>query len=88
MKKIVSLLLVLLMLSGTVFAAGFTDLDETHWAYPHVSELVEKGVINGYEDGTFRPDANVTRAELAKLLYMQQFRGALFGKIKTRKESK
>ncbi|MBE7019032.1 MAG: S-layer homology domain-containing protein [Ruminococcaceae bacterium] len=71
MKKIVSLLLVLLMLSGTVFAAGFTDLDETHWAYPHVSELVEKGVINGYEDGTFRPDANVTRAELAKLLYMQ-----------------
>ena len=71
MKKIVSLLLALWMLTSVAFASSFTDLDETHWAYPHVSELVERGVINGYEDGTFRPDANVTRAELAKLLYMQ-----------------
>ena len=71
MKKVLSLLLALWMLTSVAFAQSFTDLDENHWAYPHVSALVESGVINGYEDGTFRPDANVTRAELAKLLYMQ-----------------
>lgn len=71
MKKIASFLLAIMMLTSVAFASHFTDLDESHWAYPYVSELVENDVINGYEDGTFRPDANVTRAELAKLLYMQ-----------------
>ncbi|MDO5399122.1 MAG: S-layer homology domain-containing protein [bacterium] len=32
--------------------------------------LTEKGVMNGYEDGTFRSDKTVTRAELAKMLYL------------------
>jgi hypothetical protein len=46
----------------------FTDLDEEHWADNPVQYLVEEGVISGYADGSFRPNANVTRAQLAKML--------------------
>ncbi|MBQ7901520.1 MAG: S-layer homology domain-containing protein [Clostridia bacterium] len=39
-----------------------------HWAESYIKTLKEKGVINGFEDGTFRPDSTVTRAELVKML--------------------
>ncbi len=44
-----------------------SDIDG-HWAEESVSKLVQKGVLNGYPDGTFRPDQSITRAELAKIL--------------------
>ena len=46
----------------------FTDLEEGHWADDAVQYLVEEGVISGYADGSFRPNANVTRAQFAKML--------------------
>lgn len=46
----------------------FKDVPETHWAYKAIEELAEMGIINGYEDGTFKPDEAVTRAELATML--------------------
>lgn len=39
-----------------------------HWAETTINNLVQKGVINGYEDGTFRPENSVTKAEYIKLL--------------------
>jgi hypothetical protein len=39
-----------------------------NWAEPFIRALVEKGIIQGYPDGTFRPDQPVTRAEFAALL--------------------
>lgn len=71
MKKILSLFLAMLMFTSVAFAATFTDFNESHWAFPYVNELVANGVINGYEDGSYRPESNVTRAELAKLLSVQ-----------------
>lgn len=38
-----------------------------HWAKDYVEDLVNRGVVNGYDDGTFRPDAPVTRAEFLKM---------------------
>ena len=46
----------------------FKDVPETHWAYKAIELLAEKGIINGYEDGTFKPDAPITRAEVAALI--------------------
>jgi hypothetical protein len=46
----------------------FKDVPETHWAYEAIEELSEMSIINGYEDGTFKPDEAVTRAELATML--------------------
>lgn len=39
-----------------------------HWAQETVTKWFEAGKINGYEDGTLRPDSNMTRAEFATLL--------------------
>lgn len=50
-------------------SSSFSDVPEEHWAYEYISELTSKGVVNGYDDGSFRPDANVTRAEFVTILY-------------------
>ncbi|MBO8126998.1 MAG: S-layer homology domain-containing protein [Firmicutes bacterium] len=50
-----------------VAATLLSDLDG-HWAENAVLSLVDQGVINGYPDGTFRPEKEVTRAEYAKIL--------------------
>lgn len=46
----------------------FTDLPDTHWAYNSVNVLAENFILNGYLDGTFKPDANITRGEFAKII--------------------
>lgn len=38
------------------------------WAQKSVAQAVQAGIISGYEDGTFRPDAQITRAEMAVML--------------------
>lgn len=49
-------------------AASFPDLSSDHWAYASVQLLAELGAVGGFADGTFRPEAVVTRAEFVKLL--------------------
>lgn len=51
-----------------VLAVSFSDLSTEHWAYKNITSLAEKGVVNGYEDGTYRPEREVTRAEFIKLI--------------------
>jgi len=46
----------------------FSDLPQSHWAYNAVKLMVEKGIITGYPDRTFRPDNPVTRAEFARIM--------------------
>ena len=49
---------------------GFTDAADTAaWAVPGVKALVDWGLISGFEDGSLRPTASTTRAQIAKLLY-------------------
>ncbi len=44
------------------------DVPEAYWAYQQISELVKADVLNGYPDGTFRPENPVNRAEFAAML--------------------
>ena len=75
-KRILSMLcVILIMFTGSAFAKDYSDfpqkywdLDKSHWAYAYISELTDKNVIQGYEDGSFKPNKTVTRAEWAKLL--------------------
>lgn len=53
---------------SNISAADFFDVDSDHWAFSDIKELVRLGVICGYEDGSFMPDRNVTRAEFTKLI--------------------
>lgn len=50
----------------TPVVKGFSDMNG-HFSADAVTELVAKGVISGYEDNTFRPNGNVTRAEFAAM---------------------
>lgn len=72
MKKSIALIITfamaVTMFAIPVSAAGFPDLPENHWAYGAVSTLVADGTIGGYEDGTFRPDGTVSRAEFVKMI--------------------
>lgn len=45
----------------------FPDI-ENHWAKDSINLLVEAGVVDGYDDGSFQPDHGVSRAELSKMI--------------------
>lgn len=47
---------------------SFSDVNTSHWAYEYVSKLSGTGIISGYPDGTFRPEAAVTREEFIKMV--------------------
>lgn len=46
----------------------FLDIDESHQNYLAIKHLKENKIINGYSDGTFLPEGEITRAELMKIL--------------------
>ncbi|MFM7408676.1 MAG: S-layer homology domain-containing protein [Cuspidothrix sp.] len=47
---------------------SFSDISKKYWAKEYISELAAMEIMQGFPDGTFRPNAPVTRAELAALL--------------------
>lgn len=53
--------------SAPATAANFTDT-RTHWARPFIEALADKQIIAGFPDGTFKPDAPVTRAQFAAIV--------------------
>lgn len=57
-----------LAMSGTANAAEYTDLTENDACYAAASRLYDFEIMGGYEDGSFRPDKEITRAEFARLL--------------------
>ena len=62
-KKIVTLTIVLAFIISTAAnAAAFTDISG-HWAKDYILKVAENNLVAGYEDGTFRPEANVTVLE-------------------------
>ena len=68
-KKVLALVLAFAC-AFTMFAgAAFTDSADVSQTEA-VDMLTALGVIDGYEDGSFRPDATVTRAEMAKMIYV------------------
>ena len=68
-KKVCLLLTVLMLLTSWVaLGATFSDVPADNAYFHAISVLSEKGVINGYEDGTFRPDGYITRAEAATMI--------------------
>ena len=47
----------------------FNDLTADHWAYQSIQTLASHGIINGYDDKTFRSENSTTRAEFTSMLY-------------------
>lgn len=53
------------MLGG--MGKNFNDVSMDDWHYFYIEDLTEKGIISGYDDGTFLPNKPITRAEFTKL---------------------
>lgn len=47
----------------------FADVDDTHWAKAYIDKAVEIGIVSGYENGTFLPDKEMSRAEFATIVW-------------------
>ena len=56
---------------GTSFAADgtFQDVPATHWSYDAISYLGQAGIIDGYNDQTFRGNKTMSRYEMAEIVY-------------------
>jgi|LSQX01.1.fsa_nt_gb hypothetical protein len=68
-KLLIALISMIFILNvGVTFAGRFSDINTEDWFYETVSKLTELGGIDGYPDGTFRPNGTITRAEFTKVL--------------------
>lgn len=72
-KRLIPVLIILSILSSTFALAqepapALKDVPPNHWAAAAVNDLVKKGITQGYPDGTFRGDKNITRYETAMFL--------------------
>ena len=70
MKKILALAAAVALTAGvSAYAANpFSDVTADDWAYQAVSDLSAQGVVEGYPDGTFKGERNMTRYELAQIV--------------------
>ena len=70
MKKILAITAAAALTAGvSAFAANpFSDVTPNDWAYQAVSDLSAQGVVEGYPDGTFKGERNVTRYEIAQII--------------------
>ena len=70
MKKILAIAAVAALTAGvSAYAANpFSDVSPDDWAYQAVSDLSDQGVVEGYPDGTFKGERNMTRYDLAQVI--------------------
>lgn len=68
MKKLICLIIGIMLVFPMTVNAGFSDVAENHWAISYINELSSNKVINGYPDGTFKPNGTLTKGEFLKLI--------------------
>ena len=70
MKKILAMAAAAALAAGaSAFAANpFSDVSTSDWAYQAVSDLSDQGIVEGYPDGTFKGQTNITRYEMAQIV--------------------
>jgi len=69
-KCILALIVLALVLGSSISGFGVPSFSDTsgHWAEDTINDAAALGFIQGYENGTFRPDSPVTRAEFSRML--------------------
>ena len=70
MKKILAMAAAAaLSLGASAMAANpFADVSTSDWAYQAVADLSDQGIVEGYPDGTFKGQTNITRYEMAQII--------------------
>jgi len=67
--------------STKVYTANFSDVPADHWAANYIAFVYESNIVTGYEDNTYHPSSNITRAEFATI--MQRYLGIEFNEDAT-----
>ena len=68
-KLVASLVSCFVLGSVSAYAANpFSDVEPSSWAYQSVEQLASAGIINGYPDGTFKGQKDITRFEMAQMI--------------------
>lgn len=80
MKKSLAPALTMAFVAGaasTAFAAAnpFSDVPADHWAYEAVAQLAAEGVVEGYGDGSYRGQQEITRFEMAQMIAKAMAKG-------------
>lgn len=73
MRKSMVCAMSVIMAAGTFQVAAaaanpFSDVPQDHWAYDAVAQLAKDGVIDGYGDGRYQGERNITRYEMAQMV--------------------
>lgn len=66
-KTILFILITTIAISSIAMAVNFSDISG-HWAEKFIVAMADKGVINGYPDGTYKPDSTLTYGEFIRLI--------------------
>jgi len=73
-KIVISLMLVLIATQSIVYSAvSFHDVDNSSWFKDDLEYCVNENLINGYSDGTFKPDKEISRAEFITVVIASTF---------------
>ena len=67
-RLVVILVIAAIILSFGIIALGKKTDISNHWAKKEIQYLLEKNIVSGYPDGSFRPDESITRAEFIKII--------------------
>ena len=68
-KRVLGLMMAFMMTATSgAYAAEFKDVKDSSWAAASIKRMSEKGYAGGFPDGTFRPGANISRAEFAAII--------------------
>lgn len=63
------------------YSVTFSDVYGGDWYAPAIEWATQAGIVSGYNDGTFRPNQNITREELATILYNDAGKPHVFGSV-------
>ncbi|MBP5470743.1 MAG: S-layer homology domain-containing protein [Candidatus Riflebacteria bacterium] len=66
-KNVIKLAAIAILSTSVAYAGPFSDVPTNHWAYDAISQMAEKGIIQGFPDGTYKGKQNVTRYQLAMM---------------------
>lgn len=90
MKRMLLILLALCCLPLSALAAesgGFSDVPADHWAAEEIARAADAGVITGYADGTYRPQAEVTAAHFCAFLARSFLSDAYWAPVEVEKRA-
>jgi hypothetical protein len=74
MKNIISLVVIIIIAQSITYSGiSFHDVDNSSWFKDDLEYCINENLINGYSDGSFKPDKEISRAEFITVVIASVF---------------